>query len=66
LDEFLLDCLQPFLPLAVSDLNLRAIPALEPMLLVQFLNLSNLHPETPNLFPKNFEVIHRVKDTSSE
>jgi hypothetical protein len=61
LDKFSLDYLQAFVPLAVSDLSLRAAPALEPMLLVQFLNLSNLHSETPNLFPKNFEVIHTIR-----
>jgi hypothetical protein len=30
-------------------------------LLIQFLNLSNLHPETPNFFPKNYEVIHTIR-----
>jgi len=49
------------MPVAVSDLSLRAIPALKPILLVQFLNLSNLHPEMPDLFPKNFEVIHTIR-----
>jgi hypothetical protein len=49
------------MPLRVTDLSLRAIPALKPISLVQFLNLSNLHPETPDLFPKNFEVIHTIR-----
>jgi hypothetical protein len=42
----------------MSDLSLRAIPALTLMFLVQFLNLSNLLSETPDFFPKNYEVIH--------
>jgi hypothetical protein len=49
------------MPLRVTDLSLRAIPALKPIALVQFLNLSNLHPETPDLFPKDFEVIHTIR-----
>lgn len=49
------------MPLRVTDLSLRAIPALKPISLVQFLNLSNLRPETPDLFPKNFEVIHTIR-----
>jgi hypothetical protein len=30
-------------------------------LLVQFLNLSNLLPEPPNLFTKNLDVIHTTR-----
>ena len=59
MDEFLLDGLQPFLPLAVSDVRLCILVALKPMSLVQFLNLSNLLAETPDLFPENFEMIHK-------
>lgn len=61
LDKFLLDCLQTFLPLDVSDLSLRAIPAMKLMFFVQFLNLSNLLSETRNFFPKNSEVIHTTR-----
>ena len=42
----------------MSDFSLRAIPALKPILLVQLLNLSDLQPETPDLFPENYKVIH--------
>ena len=45
----------------MSDLSLRAIPALTLMFLVQFLNLSNLRPQTPDFFPKNYEVIHTTR-----
>jgi len=31
------------------------------MFLVQFLNLSNLLPETPDFFPKDYEVIHTTR-----
>ena len=65
LGKFLLDSLQPFLPLAVRDLSIWVISALTPILLVQFLNLRNLHSETPDLFPQNFEVIHMTKDSLS-
>lgn len=58
LDEFLLDFLQAFLPLAVSDLGLGLVPAAKPIVLVQLLNLGYLRSETPYLFPKNIDVIH--------
>jgi hypothetical protein len=61
LDEFLLNCLQSFLPLAVSYLSLPAISTLQSILLGQFLNLSNLSTQTTNLFPKNFDVIHDIR-----
>jgi hypothetical protein len=51
LGKFLLDRLQPFIPLAVSGMSSWLIPALTAILLVQLLNLSNLHSETPDLFP---------------
>ena len=28
---------------------------------VQFLNMSNLLPETPDFFPKNYELIHTTR-----
>ena len=51
LRKFLLDCLQALMPLAVRDLSIRLISVLRPILFVQPLNLSNLRPETPDLFP---------------
>ena len=47
LAKFLLDCLQTFMPLAVSDLSIGLIPAFSPILLVQSLNLSNRHTGRP-------------------
>lgn len=61
LRKFLLDGLQPFLPLAMRDVSIGFISVLTPILLVRRLNLSNLHPETPDLFPENFEVIHTTR-----
>jgi hypothetical protein len=44
----------------VSDLNPCSIPAVTPKLLIQLLNVSDLHPETPNLAPKNPYIIHII------
>jgi hypothetical protein len=60
LRKFLLNSLQPFLSLPVGDLRIRLISLLPPIPLVQLLNLSNLHPEKPDLFPQNFEMIHTI------
>ncbi len=65
LGEFLLDCLQPFMPLAVSDLRLCFISALTPILVIQFLKVSDLNAETPDLFPKHCQMIHTIKNSSS-
>jgi hypothetical protein len=54
LSQLVLDGLQPFLPLPVSHVRLRRVSTLKAILLVQGLNLSDLHAETPNLFPKDF------------
>jgi hypothetical protein len=51
LSEFLLDCLQPFMPLAVSDMSIHFIPLLTAILRIQLLNLSNLRTETPDPLP---------------
>jgi hypothetical protein len=51
LGKFLLDSLQPFLPLAVSDVSIRFISASTPIMRVPLLNPSNLRSETPDLFP---------------
>jgi len=54
LGKFLLDFLQPLLPLAVSNLSLGSIPLSNPVFLIRLLNLSDLGAETRNLCPKNF------------
>jgi hypothetical protein len=61
LDKFLLNGLQAFKSLGVSGLPFRTILALQAVLVVQFLNLSNLRPQTPDLFSKNLEVIHTIR-----
>jgi hypothetical protein len=56
LGQFLLDLLQPFMPLAVSDLSLCFIAApipRTPVLGVQLLKVSDLGTETPDLFPQD-------------
>ena len=58
LGKFLLDFLQPLVPLAVSDLRLCVVSAFTSILPVQLLKLPNLSAETTDLFPKDFEVIH--------
>src|SRR5215469_13681005 len=54
LSEFPLNGLQPFVPLAVSDLSLRIVRTSKPINPVQFLNLSDLCLEKPDLFTENF------------
>ena len=51
--KLMLDCLQPFIPLSVSDLSICSFPAVPPKLLIQRLNLGDLNSETPDLVPKN-------------
>jgi hypothetical protein len=51
LAKFLLNCLQTFMPVTMSNLSLGFIPISTPILLVQPLNLGNLHTETPDLCP---------------
>ena len=53
LAEFLLDGLEPFMPLAVSDLSLCFVVALTPIPIVQFLKVCDLGAETPDFFTKN-------------
>ena len=68
LGEFLLDCLQTFMPLAVSNLSLRFISApifRKPILFAQLLNVCDLVAETPYLFAKDFEVIHVYQNSAS-
>ena len=42
------------MPLEVSGFSLSSIRNATPILLIQLLDVSDLTPETPNLFPKNF------------
>ena len=53
LPKLLLDLLQPFIPLSVSDLSRGSISAVAPKLFVSLLDCSNLFPQTPNLVPQN-------------
>jgi hypothetical protein len=59
--EFLLDYLQPFMPLAMSDLRLGSMPLAPSVFLIQFLNVYDLGTETRNLFAKHFQVIHTIR-----
>lgn len=58
LRKLLLNSLQPLLPVPVRDLRIRLISLVTPIPLVQIVDLSNLHPQTPDLFPKNLKMIH--------
>lgn len=51
--EFLLDFLEPFMPLPVRDLVRGSIALSLPILLVQLMDFSNLSPQAHNLFLKN-------------
>ena len=59
--QLLLDCLQAFMPLAVSDLSISLVPLKTPIPFVQLLNFSDLPTETPDLFAQNFEIIHVIR-----
>jgi hypothetical protein len=61
LPEFLLDCLQSFTSLSVSDLNKCSMPAAVP--LIQLVNAGDLHSEARNLGSKNSQIIHHAQDT---
>jgi len=58
LDKFFLNLLQPFLPVAVSNVGFCSLLASKSILFVQLLDVSDLRPKTHNLFPKNFKMIH--------
>jgi hypothetical protein len=53
LHQFMLDGLQPFMPLAVNDLSSRPLQAFLSKLSIQLLNVSDLLSQTPNLVSKN-------------
>lgn len=56
--QFLLDCFQPLMPLAVRNLSLRFISAAPSILVVQLLQLCDLGAEAGDLFPKHSQVVH--------
>lgn len=64
LGKFLLYLLQSLVPLAVSNLRRCVVPTFPSILFVQLLKLRDLNAETSDLFPKDFEVIHVVKNSS--
>jgi hypothetical protein len=66
LREFLPDSFQPFMPLAVSDLCRRFMVRLTPILVIQFLNVSDLNAEARNFFTKHCEMIHDIRITHSQ
>jgi len=66
LKKFLLNLLQAFLALAVSDLGLCRVRGAKAILLVQFLKVSDLLAKTPDFFSKNLKVIHRIRITHFE
>jgi hypothetical protein len=56
--EFLLDCFQPLMPLAMGNLSLRFISVAPSILVVQLLQLGDLGAQSGNLFPKHFQMVH--------
>ena len=58
LGQFLLNLLQAFKPLAVSDLSLLLVATVMPILVVQFFDLCDLVAEADDLFKKRLDVIH--------
>jgi hypothetical protein len=63
LGQLLLDCLQPFMPLAMRNLGPCVTSALTPIFVIQFLKVSDLVTETANLFPKDCQMIHVIRIT---
>jgi hypothetical protein len=61
--EFLLDFLQPLVPLAMGELRLGVLSGFTSILLVPFFKLRDFGTEKSNLFAKDFEVIHGIKDS---
>ncbi len=58
LGKLLLNGLESFVSLAVSDLSVGSVSPPEPVLLIQFLNVSDFRTKPPYFFAKHFEVIH--------
>ena len=65
LGQFLLDLLQAFQSLTVSDLSLLLVAIVIPVLVVQFFYLRDLAAEARDLFAKNFDMIHAFKNNLS-
>ena len=65
LDKFLLNLLQSFQPVVVSDVGFCSLLASKPILFIQLLNISDFRPKTRNPFPKNFKMIHSAQDNAS-
>lgn len=61
LAQFLLDILEPFMPLPVRNLVHGSIAFLTPILLVQLVDFSDFCPQTHDLFLENPEMIHVVR-----
>ena len=61
--KLLLDFVESFMPLAVSDLVFRCMRASKTVLRIQISNLGDFRPETPYFVPKNFKVIHPTSIT---
>jgi hypothetical protein len=59
--KFLLDRLQPFMPLAVRDFSVSVVPVSTPIQLVQLLDVSDLRSETPNSLPQDFKLVHTIR-----
>ena len=59
-DEFFLNLLQTPLPLSVSGYSLRSVLRSKPILVIQFLDVCDLRPETRNLFAKDFKMVHNL------
>jgi hypothetical protein len=66
LRQFLLDCLQAFMPLAMGNLGFCLWVGLAAILLVQLLELSDFSAEIPDFFTKHCEMIHDIRITHSE
>ncbi len=61
LAQFLLDILEPFMPLPVRNLVHGSTALLTPILLVQLVNFGDFCPQTHDLFLENSEMIHIVR-----
>ena len=61
LGKLLLNGLEPFVPLSVSYLSLSFIRFPEPVLLIQFLNVSDFGTQPTYFFPKHIEVVHTTR-----
>jgi len=59
--QFLLDVLEPFMPLPVSHHVHGSIGFAQPVLLVQFVDLGNLRTQIPDFFLEHFQMTHVVR-----